>query len=300
MKALVIFHRVDYDGLFGNAIATRALTGQGYEVEHFGYNYRDDLSLMPELDQYDRIVLTDISLDVQSMLNLYYNYKDKVEWIDHHITAINDSFSNGYNDMKGVRVNGTAASKLTWLYFFPDEEVPYAVDLVANYDVWNHDVYDWDNEILAFQYGLGSEFKMDVQGVCDGLDSIINNVMDIQKIGSCINKYMADLEKSWCSRFAFEVTVDGKWHGVAMLSPMFGSTIFQSLTDKNYDCYVVMNKSSKEDDVYNISMYSDKEGIELNCGEYMKAHFNGGGHKGAAGGTMTAGEFMNVITNYSL
>lgn len=296
MKALVIFHRVDYDGLFGNAIATKALKLKGYDVTNLGYNYND---VLPDVDfnTYDKIVLTDISLKPEMMKTLADNYSDKVIWIDHHVTAINDSKTYGYDKLEGVRVDGTAACELTYKYFFAEavNEVPYCIRLVAANDVWDHDTFSWDDEVSPLQYGLGIDYKMNAKAVCDNLDDIIANVEAIKTLGIKVCEYMNGLYKNWCDRFAFEVTVAGKYRGIAMMSPQFGSKIFTPVYDKEYDVYVVVNKNANTDD-FNISMYSDKPGIDFSCGEYMKANYNGGGHKGAAGGTITLGQFNKMIT----
>ena len=47
---------------------------------------------------------------------------------------------------------------------------------------------------------------------------------------------------------------------------------------------------------YSISMYSETE-TGLNLADYMKQNYNGGGHKCAAGGTMTRDQFLRLLDN---
>lgn len=298
-KILVIFHKVDYDGLFSNAVVRKHYNGD--DVVSFGYNYNDPIDDIPDFDDFDKIVIADISLPVGVMKDLRDNHYDKVQWVDHHITAINDSVSNGYDDMRGLRSTSFSACKLCWMYYFGGADIPYAVDLVATNDIWDKESYDWDNEVQAYQYGLNATYKMSAENISDNFGEILEdaNVHETQKLGLKVKGYMDDLYKTWCGRFSFDVTVDGKWRGICMISPMFTSKIFDSVS-ADYDCCVILEKNGKQEGVYNVSLYSDKNIPELSCGDYMKSHYNGGGHKGAAGGTMTLEQFTRVLNEHTL
>ena len=46
-----------------------------------------------------------------------------------------------------------------------------------------------------------------------------------------------------------------------------------------------------------LSMYNINDDEEFHCGEFLKEKYNGGGHKGAAGCTLTQEQFIEILKN---
>lgn len=301
-KAVVVFHRVDYDGLFSYAIARRELELQGYEVEGVGYNYRDENNFSKyDRNKYGKFVVCDITLPCDEMIEMDSRFEDDFIWIDHHITAIEDSEKYKYNGVDGIRETGKAACVLTWEYFHPSEEVPYSVRLAGAHDIWDKTTYDWDNVVSTFQLGLANRFVMNSAAFYEFYDKVIgeSDIEDIIDDGKCIKKYTDGLFDSWVKKYSFEVTVGGIHKAICMVCPVFSSKVFDSVGDR-YELYVVCEKNGLNEGVYNVSMYSDGKDMDFSCGEYMKEHYHGGGHKGAAGGTMTEEEFFELLTKHTM
>ena len=303
-KILVIYHRVDYDGLFSNAIIRKYAFDDSYpEFVSYGFNYGDNIDDIPSFDDFDKVIMADISLPIDVMKQIHEKYFDKVIWIDHHITAIQNSIDNGYDDFNGIRDNAHSACKLCWK-FFSKRSVPYAIELINANDIWKKDTeFDWDNEIQALQYGLSFELKMDPEAICTSLTAICFGTYAGTLIsnGRKVKEYMESLYKTWCERYSFPVTVNNTWKGLAMISPMFTSKVFTSITDEEYDCFVVLEKNGAKEGIYNVSIYSGNRQCEdLNCGGYLQEKYNGGGHKGAGGGTLNLSEFTKVIEEHVL
>ena len=59
IKVLVVYHRVDFDGLASYCNTRSHFEHIGAKVEGFGYNYFDTVE-MPDWSKYDKIVLVDI------------------------------------------------------------------------------------------------------------------------------------------------------------------------------------------------------------------------------------------------
>lgn len=166
MKTICIYHRVDLDGWMSAAVVKKWFIEQnkeGYQItdknivqnedeqlednklDMLGWHYGD---LIPDLSKYDKVVMCDISFPAEYMLdNLYQPDKGrkgakptKFIWIDHHKSAI--------DDWKNIRWTGVlyhgllntkfAACELTWMYFFPGEEMPEIVRLLGRYDCFGH------------------------------------------------------------------------------------------------------------------------------------------------------------------
>lgn len=292
-RYLIIFHRIDYDGLCSMAITKKAISEKYPDsiIETLGFNYGDDL---PNLDSliavYDCIFLVDICLPKEAMKIL--KSSGKVIWLDHHITQITESESEGYSDIPGLRINGTAACEICWKWFFPNNPIPMAVLYLSHYDTWKHDTFDWDNVILPFQYGLRTIYSLDAAKFYNELDKIFTTADEIIKMGTGILQYLGNSWKGSVKGYAFPVLVDNKYNGICMLTSTFGSSQFESVKNQ-YDCYVCVNR--KGPDYYNISIYVNDR-CDFNSGEYMKANYNGGGHAKAAGGSLNLEQFVRLIS----
>ncbi len=161
---LVIYHKADFDGIFCREIARKFYCDK---ADYLGWDYGDPLpTVAPEVT---RIVMLDISVD--GMMDDH-----RLWWIDHHKSAIEKYGA----DLTGFRIDGVAACRLAWQWFFSDygplgikghqdpasvylptkeqfinREVsePLAVRLAGEYDIW--DRRDPDAEL--FQHGLRAQ-----------------------------------------------------------------------------------------------------------------------------------------------
>lgn len=173
-KAAVIYHKVDFDGMFSGAMCQHFLSFT-HEVTMFPYDYGepDPLFYRAERDkgktaheEWDVIYIVDVSADfvLQSDMALDLH---RVIWIDHHKTAIEKYDPS----ILGLRIDGVAACRLCWQWFTgsnldkltalsfspkgvgdPTEDIkePLAVYHVGRFDVWDHS----DARTIPFQYGL--------------------------------------------------------------------------------------------------------------------------------------------------
>lgn len=303
-KVLVIFHRVDFDGLLSAAIVLDALSKKGTTVEYLGWNYGDELPEFEEIyNTYTDIIIVDISFPADIMLRLRETFigDRSVVWIDHHITAIENSYQEGYSNLPGIRRNGTAACELCWEYYYPTCPVPRLIEYLGCYDVWNKTRYSWDNQILPFQYGLKTRYGVSPKTFFPIFEDLVYEVIDLDEIiheGEIILKYLERTWKSACKTYSFEVRVAGRYKGICILTTEFTSNVFNSIS-KEYDVVICCNR--KGPDIFNVGMYKDQDKCPgFNCGEYMRINYNGGGHVGSSGGILNFDEFRKLIINCEL
>ena len=172
MRAIVIYHRADYDGVFCYQIAKKFLPP---DTEFVGWDHGDP-PVKPTAD-FNAVYILDLPADkplgiaperLTGCTNLI--------WIDHHKSAI----ETHPTDIRGYRIDGVAACRLTWQWFqccdgnwaaprssamapagvLPQKqdyinrtvEEPMAVQLAGEYDVWDHRSPD----SAVFQFGLDS------------------------------------------------------------------------------------------------------------------------------------------------
>lgn len=292
-KAIVVHHMSDVDGTCSALVSKRFLESQGMEVVLFGFNYGDKI---PDLSGYDRIYLVDISFPSPDMMGL----PETTTWIDHHITAINDSLQYGYSNLPGLRELRKGACELCWRYFYGDS-VPRFVQLCSTYDVFDKERMDWNNDVLPLQSGIRGYYDgilpdriyPDFEPLIKPESPLLDKLLEM---GRLLVRYDARRFKSACKAYSFEIEVAGKFKGIACITTDFGSRLFDSVK-QNYSIYVCSNRKTLEDGTtkYTCSMYSDPKFTGMNLGEYMKENYSGGGHPTAAGGVLSEEQFLRLI-----
>lgn len=278
-KELVVYHSADFDGSCSKLIAKRLYP----EATYLGFNYWDPIP--EDLVDYETIVMVDISFPADVMLGI----KDKLIWVDHHITAIKDSEKYGYSGVLGIRRIGLGACELAWKYFMKSE-VPQAVKYLSAYDVFDKARFPWFRDVLPFQYALRSRYGLELP------DEVLE--MDPQAIiqeGRMIYSY---LKKEWeetVKKYAFPVLVAGKYKGICMITTQHGSLQFDSVFP-DYDLFVF--GTFDKEGVFRFSLASNENRVpEFNCGLYLKENYSGGGHAGIGGGIMTEEQYLELIKN---
>ena len=76
------------------------------------------------------------------------------------------------------------------------------------------------------------------------------------------------------------------------------STMFKSLKKTNISQGLVFKHSPNGNWV--LSMYNINDDHWFHCGEFLKERYNGGGHKGAAGCTLSQEQFINILQRKQL
>lgn len=152
IRTACIYHRVDLDGWMSAAIVMHwffekvLATEVGVlSIEFIGYHYGDRI---PDLSEYDKVIMCDISFPKEEMFNLAKRLDVNFTWIDHHQPKINE-VSKYLVENKAPTIDGLttiegrpkyAACELTWQYFFPNEPIPEIVRLLGRYDCFG---YKW-------------------------------------------------------------------------------------------------------------------------------------------------------------
>jgi len=250
------------------------------ECEMFGINYGDGFPW--ELIKEGEIVfMVDFALQPFNPDMIKLMDFCELVWIDHHKSAIAE-WEGCVDDrqrlwLQGARCldNSEAGCKLTWDYLF-DTEAPRAVQLLSEYDVWNHT----DDDTLPFQFGLRQyethpneqvfwRQLFEVEGL-NPLDQIIGE-------GTIILQYQATENKKRCSACAFETELDGL-KCIALNQMLTNSQIFDSVWDaEKYDAMLTFGFRKGS---WTVSLYSDKDDVDVSV---IAKNRGGGGHKGAAG-----------------
>jgi oligoribonuclease NrnB/cAMP/cGMP phosphodiesterase (DHH superfamily) len=192
MRTVCIYHSRDLDGWMSAAIVKKWFLGNNHEggVVHsfennwerptcmvntpnelsmLGWDYGDEI---PDLSEYDKVIMCDISFPKEEMVQIDLKSKDGLHWIDHHLSAIKANNFNSERDGKshhvaGLRDTNFAACELTWKYFFPNKEMPEIVRLLGRYDCFGHK-QQWKHVV-----GYEGLYEVSDQGNVRSLDRII-------------------------------------------------------------------------------------------------------------------------------
>ena len=324
MKTVCVYHSRDLDGWMSAAIVkyfyntkkkalerTRTLNGG---LDFIGWDYGDEI---PDLSDYDKVIMVDISFPKEEMKALS-KYKKDFIWIDHHISAINENnyisgrWANGDAEdvninrdkantyVGGIRDDKYASCELTWKYFFPDEDIPEIIRLLGRYDCFGHKSTDEEQKVLEFQYGAravigGREAAYSWLISSLNFKEDIDNILDI---GKSIYQYLCtEAKQAYAKAFPIEFKIENG-NVVYGITPT-GNTRFEGVSNYNFLCVnqdrfnpmnfgIDYHKDGYDgftcfwykDGKWSFSLYNDNG--EVDCSTIAK-QYGGGGHKGAAG-----------------
>lgn len=313
MKTACIYHSIDLDGWMSAAIVKHWFNKQqesyinspvfkdtdiNMTLDFLGFNYGNPI---PDLLQYDRVIMCDISFPAGIMLNLLNTLHENFIWIDHHISAINSNkgvhggFDKNFN---GLQDTSFAACELTWKYFFPNESMPEIVRLLGRYDRFGHKGTNEEQKVLEFQYGA-RQVITNYQEAYSCLTNALPNTLinDIHNEGVTIYKYLCqDAKQSYKNGFVVwfddkvQTSAGNTYKFICINKERFNPINFGIDYHKDgYDGAACFYFDGKQ---YNFSLYNDNGLVD--CSAIAK-QFGGGGHKGAAGFRLSQDQFMSLI-----
>jgi len=292
------YHSADLDGKCSAAIVLRKYP----ECELIGINYGQPFP-WDTIGDHEKIFMVDFSLQPFKDMGELEVACGEFVWIDHHRSAINeadgalwvDSEDNGdisgKAPVEGIREEGIGACVLTWRYMFPDEPVPRAVQLMGEYDVWDHH----DPGCLPFQYGMRLLENDPIDSIWECLLGEHNDhgfssnawLRDIIRDGKTVLKYQQQQNKDNAKTLCFETVMGHRApivaQGLKLLAANTGpsnSQFFDSVWDpERYDAMCLFRWSPKARK-WTVSLFTDKN---LDLGAICKRFDSGGGHPKAAG-----------------
>lgn len=294
----IISHSADADGRVSAFLVAKKFNITD-ENDIIMTDYGKGSDFLSKISKDEKVIICDFSFengpeDMKKLLKI----TNDVTWIDHHESSIKKYGKFG-DTIPGIRINGTAACMLTYIYFYLSnymDNSDEAMKKLTQKDCGKYYKYApllvryvHDNDVWRYEYGDNTEFfklGLDAKNITSPLDprweqlfTDKNMIEEYIKTGSVCKKYRDSLGASAVGFGAFEYTIDGK-KGLCMNmilggSPWFGDKI------KEYD--FVCSFHYGKDGIWEYSFYSDAE-RGANC--YKLAQTvdpKGGGHEHAAG-----------------
>jgi len=276
----LVLHHIDPDGYCAAGIV-RYHTDSSPLSETVGMNFGYKIP-WNKIKRARKVYMVDFSLPPHEMAKIrdMVGYENFI-WIDHHKTVIEDIEKSGQR-LKGLREIGKSGCELTWEWFNGSvNPMPKSIKMIGRYDVW--DIEYSDARIRKedlFPLVTGVKFH-DPDGDSDSFwfklfeseeycDQVINE-------GRICYEYQKVMFAKHCNSHSFDMEWEG--HRFLVVNALnCNSQMFESKWDVNkYDAMLAYGYTNKN---YSVSMYTDKEGIDVGA---LAHKYGGGGHVGAAG-----------------
>lgn len=308
---LIIYHKEDNDGLFSMAIIYNYLIIEKNinkdNIKLFGadYNDLDKLSLDDDIIKNStHIYISDVSFDtVEKMIKLKEMFGDNLVWIDHHKPMIDNSISKGFDDIKGIRDTKHSALYNAFKYLYPTHNIPELFKLLSAWDSWSYDAEGIDFDLCKYInigvnniYNLNPDFIINYVYLLIYIYNDYINPPDIDELYE-IGKFEAKIldrtyENNVKAYGDFSWTVNGRTACAMFIQGPSNSQMFKVCKDKVQNGIVFKRLP---DSNWALSLYNTDNQHDFHCGEYLKKHFNGGGHEGAAGCQISEELFINIL-----
>lgn len=233
-----------------------------------------------EVTKDDAVYMVDFCLQPYTDMIKLAEKVQKLVWIDHHKTAIDEHIRHTPDNQLIFSANtrlGIGACRLVWEYFFPHLEVPYSIKLLAEADVG---IWD-DPQALNFKYGMSAR-------PTDPLDSIWRALFEnrifpvgIANDGRVIQAFSRRKDADDAKAIAFETEFDGL-RLIAANKAKPNSGFLYSLYDR--ELHDAMACFYWKQDRWLMDMYTKRDDLDLGA---ICKKWGGGGHKKAAGLPLT-------------
>lgn len=308
---LIIYHKEDNDGLFSMAIIYNYLIIEKNinkdNIKLFGadYNDLDKLSLDDDIIKNStHIYISDVSFDtVEKMIQLKEIFGENLVWIDHHKPMIDNSISKGFDDIKGIRDTKHSALYNAFKYLYPTHDIPELFKLLSAWDSWSYDAEGIDFDLCKYiNIGVNNIYNLNPDFIINYVYLLIyiyNNYINPPDIDELyeIGKFEAKIldrtyENNVKAYGDFSWTVNGRTACAMFIQGPSNSQMFKVCKDKVQNGIVFKRLP---DSNWALSLYNTDNQHDFHCGEYLKKHFNGGGHEGAAGCQISEELFINIL-----
>ena len=265
------YYHNDLDGRCAGAIVFMSVGIKSengrHKLEMIEVDYKDDIDVNG-INKNEQIWIVDFSFKPELMERVLKKTKDII-WIDHHKTADEYKYSE---EIKGLRITEDkqfSGCELTWMYFYPDKDIPTFIKLIGDRDKW---AWKFGTETKLFNLGLQLYPHQPQDKIWQELFDF-EMVRRVQLDGEICGKFRDNFCKDYADSYGFEAEFEG-YKCFALGLYMFGSETFGERF-KEYDICLSFEYDGKN---YIIGLYSTTVDVSIIAKKY-----GGGGHKGAAG-----------------
>ena len=301
---IVFYHRADLDGLMSAAIIKQWF----YDTQQdnhddlilYGWDYSDAL---PELidsvladpttmviPPSEKVLLVDISFPMWFMLELRNHIgAQALTVIDHHKSFINQFYALEsqtseilFNTVFPKGGELLAGCELTYREIYPEVPIPTIIEYVGCYDTYRHKDTSRAQNVLNVQYALRSlvdSVETARRAIKYSEAHPETDIPNLIKEGAIIHRYLKLQAKKLVDRNVVELKLHKKKLAVLNVGGFNPKSLGIDFEKMGYDGFISYSFSGNK---WRHTIYSDK----FDCAEFAEK-YGGGGHKGAAGFSLT-------------
>lgn len=284
MKTVCIYHKNCTDGTTSAAILL--MKHPDCYLFPFDHNYKEeDLSnLLSQIDKDTTVYIVDFSLKPSDLKEVIQRAKEVIN-IDHHISAkeILNSFAQQHNNFKFVFDNNSSGASLTYKYLF-GEQIPDIVKYVEDKDIWKWEFREetkYVNDYLFLFTNQPEKIKDIIQN---------EDIKDILEKGKIISEYTNYLIITFVDRAKDLFIKIGDYKVRAYNTGLFQSEIGNLLSTK-FDQAVCLFSINGDYAKLSFRSLDHHNPSALDLAKLL----NGGGHRNAAGASVSLAEFCNML-----
>jgi len=267
------------------------------------------------ISNFTNIIITDVSFNnLEYMLHLYEQYKDKFIWIDHHKPIIDFSLSNDLQNARGIRDIKHSAMYNAWRYCYPDLEIPEVIRYLSAFDSFTYEAENLTlDQVRIVNEGYNEKYKRNPELIIKMIKNMINVFNDLVDIEKYNKENIVELYNIG------KESTDKLNERYAKLMSDFGDCTWKVESNNDACAIFVQEQTSSvmydsvknkvkhgiafkhlKDGNWTVSLYNTNANDQFHCGEYLKEKYGGGGHQGAAGATLSQEQFIEILKNKTL
>ena len=278
---------------------------------------------MAKWHKYEHIFMVDISFNSpKAMLHMKQQFQDRFTWCDHHAPIIRASETEGFSDVPGLRTTVQSALINTWEWLSGQVEahggiVPLPskwLRELSDYDSWawstkpEYETPEAQEQLFSLNTGITRRSDLDPKWFMEWTSHILDGHLPVHEriaeesrsFGNVV--YRLDIER--VAR-AISSNGDTKWvvalaggeerRACALVTTdRINSRSFAGFKGTDIVHGIDFNYHANTDSV-TMSLYNVNDDDDFDCGAFLKARYQGGGHKGAAGCTLTREQFAKIF-----
>lgn len=274
------------------------------------------------VSEFDQIYMVDISFNEADAMEYLYDSMPSGDfiWCDHHRPIIEFSLTNNeyqFGNTPGIRRTDQSALMNSWEYMAKVSNItiqpPRAIVMLSDYDSWawtRKDEYAGENKNRLFALNTGFTRRSNLR--VKWFETYIFNVLhdnikvmraiedDCLEYGTTILEY--DRERNTRDLNAHgdtSWTIGGEKACAIFSTDRFNSQSFTNVFEgTDIEHGIVLKRLP--DGRWILSAYNISEDSGFDCGAYLKAKYSGGGHKGAAGCTLTQEQVIQMLMTHEV
>jgi len=294
--------------------------------------FAKEMSVEELHQKYKSIIMTDVSFnDWKYMKKLYKEFNTDFVWCDHHAPIIHLSHENNFDGIPGIRDTQRSAILNVWKYLYDqfdeaynNRNVPTYLRILSAWDSWTYDKEELDFEFCR-NVNKGTTIKLNldmneilpiirdlveiyVDGKTNNEFSMDGLIKSFETYGRILNRYddivMQNIlnesgDKEWQLDLSDEEIDVVKFRKACAIfhQGQSSSALFYSLRETNPDLKNVIVFKHQPNNKWTLSLYNIYDDDWFHCGDFLREKYSGGGHKGAAGCTLTQEQFIKILKN---